>query len=172
MSKYDSKSVYGTLFMMLENLSEENQKYLMENVFDNDFLDAVKNNPSKAYDVLNDVVINIEDGKQDKVSKLLADYKDKIYMMKNMLKNYGGFKMIREGKINADGLDKKNRQFYDFLIQNDFEITKCKENHDDVVWFIKDVDGFELNFRIAKSNGKADKAIDLFLDFYESKKSN
>lgn len=71
-----------------------------------------------------------------------------------------------------NGLDKKNRQFYNFLIDNDFEIVKCKENYDDVVWFIKDIDGFELNFRIVKSNGKADKVIDLFLDFYESKKLN
>lgn len=71
-----------------------------------------------------------------------------------------------------NGLDKKNKQFYNFLIDNDFEIVKCKENHDDIVWFIKDIDGFELNFRIVKSNGKADKVIDLFLDFYESKKLN
>lgn len=71
-----------------------------------------------------------------------------------------------------NGLDKKNRQFYNFLIDNDFEIVKCKENYNDIVWFIKDIDGFELNFRIVKSNGKADKVIDLFLDFYESKKLN
>ena len=91
MAKYNSKSVYGTLFTMLDNLSDENQEYLMENVFDEKFLEDIKDNPSKAYDVLNEVVVNIEDGKQDKISKLLVDYKDKIYMMKNMLKDYGNF---------------------------------------------------------------------------------
>ena len=91
MAKYNSKSVYGTLFTMLDNLSDKNQEYLMENVFDEKFLEDIKDNPSKAYDVLNEVVVNIEDGKQDKISKLLADYKDKIYMMKNMLKDYGNF---------------------------------------------------------------------------------
>ena len=91
MAKYNSKSVYGTLFTMLDNLSDENQEYLMENVFDEKFLEDIKDNPSKAYDVLNEVVTNIEDGKQDKISKLLADYKDKMYMMKNMLKDYGDF---------------------------------------------------------------------------------
>lgn len=77
---------------------------------------------------------------------------------------------MRLTKEQIDNLDKKNRQFYNFLIDNDFEIVKCKENYNDIVWFIKDIDGFELNFRIVKSNGKADKVIDLFLDFYESKK--
>lgn len=100
MAKYNSKSVYGTLFTMLDNLSEENQDYLMENVFDGDFLEDIKSNPKKAYDVLNKVVINIEDGKKDKVSELLSEYKDKIYMMKNMLKNYGNFKekIMKESK--------------------------------------------------------------------------
>ena len=79
---------------------------------------------------------------------------------------------MRLTKEQIDNLDKKNKQFYNFLIDNDFEIIKYKENYDDINWFIKDVDGFELNFRIAKSNGKADKVIDLFLDFYESKKLN
>lgn len=69
-------------------------------------------------------------------------------------------------------LDKKNKGFYNFLIDNNFEIVKYKETYDDINWFIKDIDGFELNFRIVKSNGKADKVIDLFLDFYESKKLN
>lgn len=91
MAKYNSKSVYGTLFTMLDNLSDENQEYLMENVFDEKFLEDIKDNPSMAYDVLNEIVVNIEDNKQDKISKLLADYKDKIYMMKNMLKDYGDF---------------------------------------------------------------------------------
>jgi hypothetical protein len=91
MAKYNSKSVYGTLFTMLDNLSQKNQDYLMEEVFDGDFLEDIKSNPKKAYDVLNKVVINIEDGKTDKVSELLSEYKDKIYMMKNMLKNYGNF---------------------------------------------------------------------------------
>lgn len=45
----------------------------MENVFDGDFLDDIKNNPSKAYDVLNEIVIDIEEGKKDKVSELLSN---------------------------------------------------------------------------------------------------
>lgn len=105
MAKYNSKSVYGTLFTMLDNLSEENQDYLMENVFDGDFLEDVKSNPKKAYDVLNKVVINIEDGKKDKVSELLSEYKDKIYMMKNMLKDYGNFK------------EKKSMAKYDWKVE-------------------------------------------------------
>ena len=92
MAKYTAESIYGTLFVMLDNLSQENQDYLMKNVFNGDFLDDIKNNPSKAYDVLNEIVIDIEEGKKDKVSELLSKYKDKIYMMKNMLKNYGNFK--------------------------------------------------------------------------------
>lgn len=100
MVKYNSKSVYGTLFTMLDNLSEENQDYLMENIFDGDFLEDIKSNPKKAYDILNKVVINIEDGKKDKASELLSEYKDKIYMMKNMLKDYGNFKekIMKESK--------------------------------------------------------------------------
>ena len=77
----------------------------MENVFNGDFLDDIKNNPSKAYDVLNEIVIDIEEGKKDKVSELLSKYKDKIYMMKNMLKNYGNFK------------EKKNMAKYDWKIE-------------------------------------------------------
>ena len=78
--------------------------------------------------------------------------------------------MLSKEQIN--NLDKKNKQFYNFLIDNDFEIVRYKETYDDINWFIKDIDDFELNFRIAKSNRKADKVIDLFLDFYESKKLN
>lgn len=78
--------------------------------------------------------------------------------------------VLSNEQINS--LDKKNKGFYNFLIDNDFEIVKNKETYDDINWFIKDIDGFELNFRIVKSNGKADKVIDLFLDFYESKKLN
>ncbi len=92
MAKYNSKSVYGTLFTMLDNFSKENKEYLMNNVFDGNFLEDIKSNPKNAYDVLNKVVINIEDGKKDKISELLSEYKDKIYMMKNMLKDYGNFK--------------------------------------------------------------------------------
>ena len=33
----------------------------------------------------------IEDGKTDRISKMFKDYADKIYMMKNMLKDYGRF---------------------------------------------------------------------------------
>ena len=102
MAKYTAESIYGTLFVMLDNLSQENQDYLMKNVFNGDFLDDIKNNPSKAYDVLNEIVIDIEEGKKDKVSELLSKYKDKIYMMKNMLKNYGDFK------------EKKNMAKYDW----------------------------------------------------------
>lgn len=50
-----------------------------------------KNNPKKAYNVLNEIVQNIEKGKEDRVSKMFKNYVDKIYMMKNMLKDYGGF---------------------------------------------------------------------------------
>ena len=99
MAKYNSKSVYGTLFTMPDNFSKENKEYLMNNVFDSDFLEDIKSNPKEAYDVLNKVVINIEDGDDDKISSLLSDYKDKIYMMKNMLKNYGNFKEKSMAKI-------------------------------------------------------------------------
>ena len=91
MAKYNAKSIYGVLFTTLDNLSEKDQGYLFENIFTDDFLDDIKNNPKKAYSVLNDIVIDIEDGKTNKVATLMKPYKDKIYMMKNMLKNYGNF---------------------------------------------------------------------------------
>ena len=36
-------------------------------------------------------LVDIEDGKTNKVATLMKPYKDKIYMMKNMLKDYGNF---------------------------------------------------------------------------------
>ena len=107
MSKYTAESIYGTFFTMLDNLSKENQDFLMKGVFSGDFLDDIKDNPKKAYAVLNDVVLKIEDGGKDKVSELLSDYKDKIYMMKNMLKDYGNFK---EKKSMAKYNLKRNRK--------------------------------------------------------------
>ena len=91
MAKYNAKSIYGVLFITLDNLSEKDQGYLFENVFTEDFLDDIKNNPKKAYSVLNDIVVDIEDGKTNKIASLMKPYKDKIYMMKNMLKDYGNF---------------------------------------------------------------------------------
>ena len=91
MAKYNAKGVYGVLFTTLDNLSESDQKYLFTNVFTESFLDDIKNNPKKAYSVLNDIVVDIEDGKTNRVAILMKPYKDKIYMMKNMLKDYGDF---------------------------------------------------------------------------------
>lgn len=87
MSKYNAQSVYGTLFSMLDKLSENDESYLMENVFNDEFLKNVKENPKKAYESLDIVAKSIEDGKDE--FKMLDDYKDKIYMMKSMLKEYG-----------------------------------------------------------------------------------
>ena len=50
--------------------------------------------------------------------------------------------MLSKEQIN--NLDKKNKQFYNFLIDNDFEIVRYKETYDDINWFIKDIDDFEL----------------------------
>jgi hypothetical protein len=91
MSKYNPKSIYGVLFTTVDNFSDKDQEYLFETVFTDKFIQDIKDNPKDAYNVLNKIIVNIEDGKQDKVSKLFSDYKDKIYIMKNMLKNYGGF---------------------------------------------------------------------------------
>ena len=91
MTKYNAKGVYAVLFTTLDNLSDKDQGYLFENIFTDDFLDDIKNNPKKAYSVLNDIVIDIEDGKTNKIASLMKPYKDKIYMMKNMLKDYGNF---------------------------------------------------------------------------------
>ena len=102
MSKYNPDSIYGTLFVMLDNFSDSDTEYLMDNVFTGDFLDDVKNNPSGAYKVLDKVVKDIEDGKGGKVTELLAKYKDKLYMLKAMLKDYGNLgekKAIREETI-------------------------------------------------------------------------
>lgn len=91
MAKYNAKGVYGVLFTTLDNLSENDQEYLFTNVFTESFLNDIKNNPKKAYSVLNNIVVDIEDGKTNKVVTLMKPYKDKIYMMKNMLKDYGNF---------------------------------------------------------------------------------
>lgn len=91
MSKYTSKSIYGTLFTTLDNLSDSDQEYLFTNVFTDKFLTDITENPKRAYSVLNNIVVDIEDGKTNKVATLMKPYKDKIYMMKNMLKDYGDF---------------------------------------------------------------------------------
>ena len=91
MAKYNAKGVYGVLFTTLDNLSESDQEYLFEKVFTEKFLEDIKENPKSAYSVLNDIVVVIEDGKTNKIATLMKPYKDKIYMMKNMLKDYGNF---------------------------------------------------------------------------------
>ena len=91
MAKFNPKDVYGVLFTTVDNFSDKDQEYLFENIFTDEFLQDVKNNPKSAYNTLDKIVQNIENGKQDKVSKLFSDYKDKLYMMKNMLKDYGNF---------------------------------------------------------------------------------
>lgn len=91
MAKYNAKSVYGTLFTTIDNFSESDQEFVFKNLVTDKFLQDIKENPESAYSALNELVINIEDGKKDKLSVLFEPYKDKIYMMKNMLKDYGGF---------------------------------------------------------------------------------
>ena len=53
--------------------------------FTEKFLDDIKNNPKKAYSVLNDIVVDIENGKTNKVATLMKPYKDKIYMVNYLL---------------------------------------------------------------------------------------
>jgi len=91
MAKYNAKGVYSVLFSTVDNFSEDDQKYLFDTKFTDEFIDNIKNDPKKAYNILNEIVQNIEDGKTDRISKMFKDYADKIYMMKNMLKDYGGF---------------------------------------------------------------------------------
>lgn len=125
MSKYNSESVYGTLFTMLDKFSDKDQDYLMDNVFTGEFLNNVKDNPSKAYNTLNKLVQNIEANKTDKVSELLAKYVDKLYMMKAMLKDYGNFKeknkmknskkeTLKENMITGMGLSELANYLYLF----------------------------------------------------------
>lgn len=76
--------------------SEDDQKYLFDTKFTDEFIDDIKNDPKKAYEVLNEIVQNIEDGKTDRISKMFKNYADKIYMMKNMLKDYCGFQSVLE----------------------------------------------------------------------------
>ena len=115
MSKYNAQSIYGTLFSMLDELSDNDAGYLMENIFDDEFLKNIKESPKKAYDVLDTIVKNIENGSNDKIAVLLKNYKDKIYMLKAMLKDYGEFserhirltntiKKLKEKRGNANGL--------------------------------------------------------------------
>lgn len=91
MSKYTPKSIYGTLFTTLDDLSDSDQEYLFTNVFTDKFLTDITENPKRAYSVLNNIAVDIEDGKTNEVTTLMKPYKDKIYMMKNMLKDYGNF---------------------------------------------------------------------------------
>ena len=91
MAKYNAKSVYGVLFTTLNNLSENNQEYLFKNIFTDKFLQDVKDNPKSAYSTLNDIVIDIENNNMNKTAELLKAYKNKLYMMKSMLKDYGKF---------------------------------------------------------------------------------
>lgn len=120
MAKYNSKSVYGTLFTMIDDFSEEDKDYLMDKVFTEKFLNDVKDNPKSAWSTLNRVVQNIENGKTDKVSELLSDYKDKIYMMKNMLKDYGNFEETRlKESMTANTLNS--------LISKKFGLQKMKK---------------------------------------------
>ena len=108
---------------MLDNFSEEDKDYLMDKVFTEKFLNDVKDNPKSAWSTLNRVVQNIENGKTDKVSELLSDYKDKIYMMKNMLKDYGNFEETRlKESMTANTLNS--------LISKKFGLQKMKKEKD------------------------------------------
>ena len=91
MAKYNPKSVYGTLFVMMDEFSEEDKKWLFEKEFTEKFLNDIDENPKSAYSVLNKIVKDIEDGKTNKTASLLKDYEDKLFMMKAMLKDYGNF---------------------------------------------------------------------------------
>ena len=91
MAKYNPKSIYSVLFILIDEFSESDQKFVFENLVTDKFLENIKDNPKSAYSTLNDLVVNIEDGKTDKLSKIFEPYKDKIYMLKNMLKDYGNF---------------------------------------------------------------------------------
>lgn len=91
MAKYNPKSIYSVLFILMDEFSESDQKFVFENLVTDKFLENIKDNPKSAYSTLNDLVVNIEDGKKDKLSVLFEPYKDKIYMLKNMLKDYGNF---------------------------------------------------------------------------------
>ena len=123
MSKYNAKSVYGTLFTMLDNLSEKDEEYLMNEVFTEKFLNDIQDNPKSAWNTLNRIVQNIENGKTDKVSELLKDYKDKIYMMKNMLKYYGNFTERRY-------LESMTANTLNSLISKKFGLQKMKKEKD------------------------------------------
>lgn len=91
MAKYNAKSIYSVLFILIDEFSESDQEFVFENLVTDKFLDDIKNNPESAYSILNNLVVNIENGKTDKLSKIFEPYKDKIYMLKNMLKDYGNF---------------------------------------------------------------------------------
>ena len=91
MAKYNPKSVYGTFFSMLDNLPQKDQDWLMDEKFGGSFLKDIKENPKGAYGVLNEIVVDMEDGKGGKAVELLKPYEDKLFMMKAMLKDYGNF---------------------------------------------------------------------------------
>lgn len=75
--------------------------------------------------------------------------------------------------MNNEFTDRINREFYNFLIENNFEIVKIKHNFDTTVYTIKDENGVIIEkFQVVNSNKSANKLIDLFLDFYESKIKN
>lgn len=72
--------------------------------------------------------------------------------------------------MNNEFTDRTNKEFYDFLMDNDFEIIKIKHNYDTTVYTVQDKNGIVIEkFQVANSNKSANKIIDLFLDFYESK---
>ena len=87
--EFNAKSVYGVLFVMLNDL--KNQSFLFKKVFTYKFLRDVTDNPKSACLLLNELIRDIEDGKNDKVTKLLRPYRDKLNMMISMLMNYGSF---------------------------------------------------------------------------------
>lgn len=157
MSKYNSESVYGTLFTMLDNFSDEDQEYLMDKVFTGDFLENVKGNPSKAYDTLNRVVQDIENGKTDKVTELLSEYADKLYMMKAMLKDYGNFK---EKKLMKKIRRKifREEESLDFVPADVWEKLKDIEDEAEKLDFLKNELGDEFS----------DEEIESFLNQVQS----
>lgn len=74
--------------------------------------------------------------------------------------------------MNNEFTDRINREFYNFLIDNNFEIVKIKHNFDTTVYTVKDENGVIVEkFQVANSNKSANKLINLFLYFYEMKKS-
>lgn len=146
MSKYNAKSVYGTLFTMLDNLSEKDEEYLMNEVFTEKFLNDIQDNPKSAWNTLNRIVQNIENGKTDKISELLKDYKDKIYMMKNMLKYYGNFTERRY-------LESMTANTLNSLISKKFGLQKMKKEKDYVRYSGNSNIAYKLDSEIRHKDG-------------------